>query len=154
MRLIEALKFRVKDVHFDRHEILVGDGKGAKDRVTTLLKSLMAALKEHPVRRRAIFDADVVAGQADVWMPDALGRKYPKWPAVNGAGNLSLFLNVCTGPVIGSSESIIKTHLQIFKFLNLPRHIFKSSKSSDIFIFHIPPDNLRTVIDRTRTPRV
>jgi integron integrase len=77
MRLLEALKLRVKDIDFDRREILVRDGKGAKDRVTMLPESLTPALKEHLARRRAIFDADVAAGQVDVWMPDALERKYP-----------------------------------------------------------------------------
>ena len=36
MRVMEGLRLRVKDVDFARGEILVRDGKGAKDRVTML----------------------------------------------------------------------------------------------------------------------
>jgi len=42
MRLLEALRLRVKDVEFARREILVRDGKGGKDRVTMLPASLAA----------------------------------------------------------------------------------------------------------------
>ncbi|MCK5894847.1 MAG: tyrosine-type recombinase/integrase [Endozoicomonadaceae bacterium] len=36
LRLKETLRLRIKDVVFDRKEILVREGKGAKDRVTLL----------------------------------------------------------------------------------------------------------------------
>ena len=45
MRLMEGLTFRVKDVDFDRGEILIRDGKGAKDRVTMLPRRLSRAFK-------------------------------------------------------------------------------------------------------------
>src|SRR5512146_2027900 len=67
MRLMEGLRLRVKDIDFDRREILVRDGKGAKDRVTMLPESLIPALKEHLARRRIIFDRDVTSGHVDVW---------------------------------------------------------------------------------------
>ncbi len=47
MRLTEALRLRVKDVDFAYGQILIRDGKGAKDRVTMLPASLKAALQEH-----------------------------------------------------------------------------------------------------------
>ncbi len=56
---MESLKLRVKDIDFDRREILVRDDKGAKDRVTMLPESLVSALQEHLARRRIIFVADV-----------------------------------------------------------------------------------------------
>jgi integrase len=43
LRLMEALRLRVKDLDFERTEILVRDGKGAKDRVTMLPASLLDA---------------------------------------------------------------------------------------------------------------
>ena len=43
MRLMECLRLRVKDVDFDRREILVRDGKGGKDRVTVLPATLVDA---------------------------------------------------------------------------------------------------------------
>jgi len=38
MRLMECVRLRVKDVDFERGEILIRDGKGAKDRVTNLIQ--------------------------------------------------------------------------------------------------------------------
>jgi len=45
MRLLEALRLRVKDVEFARREIVVREGKGNKDRVTVLPENLMAPLQ-------------------------------------------------------------------------------------------------------------
>ncbi|WP_028450136.1 integron integrase [Chitinibacter tainanensis] len=77
MRLMECMRLRVKDVDFGRGEILVRDGKGAKDRVTMLPQSLAAPLQAHLQRRHTIHQADLQAGMADVYLPDALARKYP-----------------------------------------------------------------------------
>ena len=44
MRLMECVRLRVKDVEFSRHEIVVRDGKGGKDRMTMLPESLVADL--------------------------------------------------------------------------------------------------------------
>ena len=80
MRLMECVRLRVKDVDFGRGEILIRDGKGAKDRVTMLPQSLVVALQSHLQQRRALFDDDRDAGKASVFMPDALARKYPGSP--------------------------------------------------------------------------
>ncbi len=77
MRLMECVRLRVKDVDFGRGEILVRDGKGAKDRVTMLPASLVAPLEAHLARRRVIYEDDLRDGRAGVWLPDALARKYP-----------------------------------------------------------------------------
>lgn len=77
MRLMEVVRLRVKDMELARREICVRDGKGGKDRVTVLPDSLMAALDARLADRRQLFEADRVAGQADVWLPDALAVKYP-----------------------------------------------------------------------------
>jgi integron integrase len=80
MRLMECVRLRVKDVDFSRGEILVRDGKGAKDRVTMLPQSLMSALQSHLQQRRALFDDDIRAGKAAVYLPHALAQKYPSAP--------------------------------------------------------------------------
>ncbi|MTD34127.1 tyrosine-type recombinase/integrase [Paludibacterium sp. dN 18-1] len=77
MRLMECMRLRVKDIDFGRGEILIRDGKGVKDRVTMLPQSPVAPLQAHLQRRRAIHEADLQAGMADVFLPDALARKYP-----------------------------------------------------------------------------
>ena len=84
MRLLEGLRLRVKDVDFERREITVRDGKGAKDRRTMLSERLLEPLRTHLAKVRALHEQDLAAGFGDVYLPFALARKYPKagrsWP--------------------------------------------------------------------------
>lgn len=80
MRLMECVRLRVKDVDFARREILIRDGKGAKDRVTMLPDSVVLPVQAHLQQRHVLFEDDSQAGKADVYMPDALSRKYPNSP--------------------------------------------------------------------------
>lgn len=66
MRLMECMRLRVKDVDFERLEIIVRDGKGAKDRVTMLPQSLVGPLQTHLEKRRALFDEDTRRGKGAV----------------------------------------------------------------------------------------
>jgi len=50
MRLMEVMRLRVKDIDFERKEILIRDGKGAKDRVTMLPATLVDLLQRHLLR--------------------------------------------------------------------------------------------------------
>lgn len=77
LRLMECLRLRVQDVDFDRGEITVRNGKGAKDRVTMLPDSLKPALREQLSRARETHERDLAAGWGRVVLPDALDRKYP-----------------------------------------------------------------------------
>jgi integron integrase len=80
MRLMEVIRLRVKDIEFTRSEIRVRDGKGAKDRVTMLPESVKADLQAHLVKRRELFERDLLAGKAAVYLSDALAKKYPNAP--------------------------------------------------------------------------
>jgi len=80
MRLMEAVRLRVKDVELTRREIVVRDGKGGKDRVTMLPGSLLEAMHHQLTQRREWYDEDILVGKADVWLPDALAVKYPGAP--------------------------------------------------------------------------
>lgn len=77
LRLMEALRLRVKDLDLLRREITVRDGKGGKDRLTVLPQSLVPALREHLSRVRSLHQSDLAAGWGRVLMPYALARKYP-----------------------------------------------------------------------------
>ena len=77
LRIMECLRLRVKDVIFERGEILVRDGKGAKDRVTMLPASLAPALRTHLERIRELHRQDLAEGHGEVYLPFALDRKYP-----------------------------------------------------------------------------
>ena len=78
LRLMEGLRLRVKDVDFDRGQIVVHDGKGFKDRVTMLPESLRAPLTAHLKRVEGLHQQDLKAGLGRVWLPGALKLKYPK----------------------------------------------------------------------------
>lgn len=76
MRLDEALNLRIKDLDFDRREILVRRAKGNKDRVTMLPDAVRAPLKAHMARGKRIHEADLAMGLGRVPLPYALARKY------------------------------------------------------------------------------
>lgn len=96
MRLMECMRLRVKDVDFDRNEICVRDGKGAKDRRVPLPQRLRDRLLEQIGRARMLHGQDLVAGLGEVHLPHALARKYPgaarefAWQYVFPALRLSL----------------------------------------------------------------
>ena len=77
LRLMEALRLRVKDLDFARRELTVRDGKGGKDRMTLLPQSLVAGLQDHLLQVRIVHQTDLAAGWGRVQMPYALDRKYP-----------------------------------------------------------------------------
>ena len=77
LRLMEALRLRVKDLDLERRELSVRDGKGSKDRLTVLPQSLVPALQEHLLGVRSLHRSDLAAGWGRVLMPYALSRKYP-----------------------------------------------------------------------------
>ncbi|TAK63724.1 integron integrase [Methylobacter sp.] len=96
MRLMEAVRLRVKDVELVRREIIVRDGKGGKDRVTVLPECLVEPLRVQLALRRVWHEQDSVLGKVDVWLPDALAVKYPNaskewgWQYVFAAKNYSI----------------------------------------------------------------
>ncbi|MFZ2161124.1 MAG: integron integrase [Sideroxyarcus sp.] len=96
MRLMEAVRLRVKDVDFERREILVREGKGFKDRVTMLPEAVIDSLKAHMVRVKALHAEDLAQGYGEVYMPFALDKKYPaagsdwSWQYIFPSKNLSV----------------------------------------------------------------
>ena len=74
MRVLECLQLRIKDINPSRCEILVRDGKGAKDRVTVLPEALVPPLEQHVAR----------VCRPGVSLPYALARKYPQAPVTWG----------------------------------------------------------------------
>jgi integron integrase len=80
LRLMETVRLRVKDIELETCEILVRDGKGAKDRVTMLAAALVDPLRAHLVLVREMHTQDLAAGVPGVYLPHALDRKYPNAP--------------------------------------------------------------------------
>jgi integron integrase len=77
LRLMEALRLRIKDVDFKLLSVTVRGGKGGLDRVSTLAVSLAGPLQEHLERVKGIYEADRREGLAGVALPFALAQKYP-----------------------------------------------------------------------------
>ena len=77
MRLLEGLRLRVKDIEFDRHEIVVREGKGNKDRVTVLPENLIHPLQSQLEKAHNLHNRDLENGQGRTHLPDALSTKYP-----------------------------------------------------------------------------
>lgn len=96
LRLLEALRLRVKDLDFEMKQLTVRDGKGSKDRYTVLPDAVMPALQEHLQMVRIIHNNDLKQGLGSVYLPGALDRKYPaaarewRWQYVFPAGGLSV----------------------------------------------------------------
>ena len=84
LRVLECARLRVQDVDFAMNQIVVRDGKGAKDRVTVLPAVAKQPLSQHLLRVKRLHDRDLALGGGWVELPWALARKYPnagrEWP--------------------------------------------------------------------------
>jgi len=95
LRLMEAVRLRIKDVDFGYRQIVVRNGKGGKDRVTPLPDSISSDLHEQIDKAGNLHAADLQAGYGQVYLPHALAKKYPNagtelaWQYVFPSGRLS-----------------------------------------------------------------
>lgn len=95
LRLMEAVRLRIKDVDFAYHQIVVRDAKGAKDRVVPLPQRVASPLAAHLRGVRELHNEDRKRGVAGVALPNALARKYSHggtewiWQWVFPSGRLS-----------------------------------------------------------------
>jgi integron integrase len=77
LRLMEALRLRVKDVVIERGELIVRDAKGGRDRVTVLPTSIVDPLRAHLAKLHIRFEQQRRSGEPGVSLPMALARKFP-----------------------------------------------------------------------------
>ena len=77
LRLQECLELRVKDIDFERDQIVIRRGKGQKDRRTVLPERLKDSLQQHLEGVRRTHHRDLANGFGRVVLPGALDRKYP-----------------------------------------------------------------------------
>jgi integron integrase len=96
LRLMEAVRLRVKDIDFGYHQITVREAKGLRERITLLPQRLTLQLKVQLEHVKQIHDADLLRNRGSVYLPFGLRRKYPSasrdwvWQYVFPAGKLSL----------------------------------------------------------------
>lgn len=77
LRLLEALRLRVKDIDFETQTITVRRGKGAKDRRTMLPSFAAEPLAKHVARVQRQHARDLAEGAGFVELPHAFARKSP-----------------------------------------------------------------------------
>ena len=78
LRLSELVRLRIKDVDLVRGTLTVRMGKGDKDRMTVLPKSLRDQIAEQIEKAREVWRKDREDGLAGVYLPGALARKFRK----------------------------------------------------------------------------
>jgi integron integrase len=95
MRLMECVRLRAHDVDFGYRQIAVRNAKGGKDRVVPLPERTLDELRRHLAGVRELHQGDLKEGLGEVYLPDALARKYPnaakdwRWQYAFPSGRLS-----------------------------------------------------------------
>jgi len=77
LRLMEAIRLRIKDLDFKNNLIYIFDGKRNKNRITVFPKTLNNDLKLQVEKVKNLHIQDLKEGFGSVWLPDALEIKYP-----------------------------------------------------------------------------
>jgi integron integrase len=77
LRIMEAVRLRVKDIDYQMKQLTVRAGKGDKDRFTTSPATLTPLLQNHLARVKTLHQQDLAQGHGGVHLPHALARKYP-----------------------------------------------------------------------------
>jgi len=76
LRLMEFVRLRVMDIDFNMRVLTVRSGKGDKDRTTVLPETVKDRLRVHIEKAKALHEKDLKAGYGEVYLPDALERKF------------------------------------------------------------------------------
>jgi len=81
LRLTECLNLRIKDIDFNRNEIIIRMGKGDNDRIAILPNLIIPQLKRQIAKASLKLEDNIlVKGFRGASMPEALERKYPNAP--------------------------------------------------------------------------
>ena len=80
LRLMEGCRLRIKDLDLARLEIHVREGKGGKDRRTTLPSSVADRLSHHLAMVKRQHQADLADGNGSIELPRAFESKSPRAP--------------------------------------------------------------------------
>jgi integron integrase len=76
-RIGELGKLRIKDLQFERKQIIIRGAKGKKDRIVPFPEILHPAVSRQIESMRVLWSSDVAEGLNGVSLPDAYGRKSP-----------------------------------------------------------------------------
>jgi integron integrase len=84
LRIMEAVRLRVKDIDYPMKQLTVRAGKGDKDRFTMFPATLLPLLQNHMAGVRTQHQQDLAQGYGAVYLPYALARQYPHTAKVWG----------------------------------------------------------------------
>jgi integron integrase len=96
LRIMEAIRLRIKDIDYQMKQLTVRAGKGDKDRYTTFPATLTPLLQNHLAGVKRRHQQELDQGYGEVYLPHALARKSPHsskawgWQYVFPARNLSV----------------------------------------------------------------
>lgn len=77
LRVGELVTLRVKDIDVDRGQVVVHDGKGGNNRISTLARGIVPDLLRHRDRVKSLHDFDLSEGRGWVELPKSFGKKSP-----------------------------------------------------------------------------
>lgn len=78
IRLMECIRLRIQDLDFGQGQLFIRGGKGGKDRVSFLPKMIRNELSLQVERVKELHTRDLEEGFGEVYLPNALSRKYRK----------------------------------------------------------------------------
>lgn len=96
LRLMECIRLRIMALDFERNVIYVRAAKGGNDRITLFPKSIREELRQQVEKVREIHEQDLTQGFGEVYLPNALSKKYPnasrefRWQYLFPAKNLNV----------------------------------------------------------------
>ena len=137
LRVMEAMRLRVKDIDFDNHQIIVRDGKGENDRVTMLPDAVIQPMQLHLKHVKIIHEKDLADGYGSVYLTYALERKYKNankdwiWQYLFPAPDIS------KDPPLVSSAATTSTNPPCKKPSKKPPALQKSTSMSPLTLFAI-----------------
>lgn len=77
LRLMECIRLRIKDVDFGQKLLYIRGGKGGKDRTTLFARNVQEECRVLIDQARLLHQKDISEGAGEVYIPEALARKYP-----------------------------------------------------------------------------
>ncbi|MBE9525853.1 MAG: integron integrase [Proteobacteria bacterium] len=80
LRISEGVNLRIHNFNFDTGILTIHDGKGKKDRTVPIPQSIVPELQRQLQKTTSLYEADLKANYAGVFLPDQLEKKYKNAP--------------------------------------------------------------------------
>ncbi len=135
LRLMDACRLRMKDISFERKQIVVREGKGEKDRCVPLPQMIIPKLQVQMELAKRQHESDLNSGAGWVWLPYALADKFPNagrtlaWQYIFPANGISARWAVVVCGALWTRSTCIKRtangNLEIFDGRKSKRAAFR-----------------------------